>query len=106
MRYGTLPVSRKVGGLADSVVDAGDAALPRSGATGFTFAEASHAGLLAGLVRALARFASRDTWQLMQRTAMTRDFSWDTAARRYLELYRTLLPGFAFDDAVPRRRVA
>src|SRR5665213_3525020 len=70
MHYGTLPVTRPVGGLADSVVDAGDATVPRVGATGFTFAEESAAGLLSGLDRACARFASRRTWQHMRLAAM------------------------------------
>ena len=56
------------------------------GATGFNFAGREASGLLAGLDRARARFASRNTWQRMQRTAMQRDFSWQTAARHYLEL--------------------
>jgi starch synthase len=106
MRYGTLPVCRSVGGLADSVVDAGDAPMPRAGATGFGFAEESPAALLAGLDRACARFAGRDIWQLMQRTAMARDFSWDAAALRYLDLYHELLPGLRLHDPAPQRRVA
>ena len=99
MRYGALPVSRPVGGLADSVVDAGDAADPSGDATGFSFAGDGASGLLAGLDRARARFASRDTWQRMQRTAMRRDFSWRTAARHYLALYDELLPGIGFGAA-------
>jgi starch synthase len=106
MHYGTLPVYRPVGGLADSVVDAGDAQEPPSDATGFSFAEPSAAELLAGLDRACVRFASQHAWQRMQRTAMQRDFSWDMAARRYLELYCALMPSFGFDDMTPERRAA
>jgi starch synthase len=106
MHYGTLPVYRPVGGLADSAVDAGDAKEPQSDATGFSFAEANVAGLLAGLDRACDRFANQHAWQRMQRTAMQRDFSWDTAARRYVELYRELLPGLGFDEPMPQRRAA
>jgi len=95
MHYGTLPVIRPVGGLADSVVDAGDATVPILGATGFSFAEESAEGLLAGLDRALFRFHHQDTWRRMQRTAMERDFSWRAAARRYLTVYGELVPGFA-----------
>jgi starch synthase len=102
MRYGTLPVCRSVGGLADTVVDAGNAPLPCAGATGFSFSEESPAALLAALDRACTRFANRDVWQHMQRTAMTRDFGWDTAARRYLNVYEDLLS----DEATCRRRVA
>jgi starch synthase len=106
MRYGALPVTRLVGGLADSVVDAGDAAVPPSDATGFGFAGESGAELLAGIDRACARFASQSIWQRMQRTAMQRDFGWDAAAMRYLELYYELLPGFEADDTAPERRAA
>ncbi len=97
MRYGALPVSRQVGGLADSVVDAGDAAEPGCDATGFNFAGDGAPGLLAGLDRARARFASTNTWQQIQRTAMRRDFSWHTAARRYLALYDELVPDIGFN---------
>jgi starch synthase len=96
MRYGALPISRPVGGLADSVVDAGDAEEPGGDATGFNFEGDCASGLLVGLDRARARFASRETWQRMQRTAMRRDFSWHTAAQHYLALYDELVPGIGF----------
>jgi starch synthase len=106
MRYGALPVSRPVGGLADSVVDAGDAADPGGDATGFSFAGESASGLLAGLDRARARFANRDAWERIQRTAMERDFGWPIAARRYLALYDELVPGIGFDGAAAAERPA
>jgi starch synthase len=106
MRYGALPVSRPVGGLADSVVDAGDAAEPSGDATGFSFAGDGASGLLAGLDRARARFANRDTWQRMQRTAMGRDFSWHTAAQHYLALYDELVPGIGFGAVTEGRDAA
>src|SRR5262249_26228631 len=55
MRYGTLPLTRPVGGLADTVVDAGGT-IDGAGATGFTFSEADAAGMLSGLERAAERF--------------------------------------------------
>ena len=88
MRYGTLPVTRPVGGLADTVVDAADAA----GATGFTFAEPNAAGLLACLGRAADHFRDKSSWRRLQHTAMARDFGWDASAQRYLAVYRDLLP--------------
>ena len=57
----------------------------------FSFAEDSGEGLLACLDRACAGFADKRAWQGLQRTAMTRDFGWSEAARRYLALYRDLL---------------
>jgi starch synthase len=106
MRYGALPVSRPVGGLADSVVDAGDAADPAGDATGFNFAGDGASGLLVGLDRARARFARRETWQTIQRTAMERDFSWQTAARHYLAVYEALVPDIGFDTPVAERDAA
>ena len=94
MRYGTLPLTRPVGGLADTVVDA-SGTLDGDGATGFTFSEPDEAGLLSGLERAAERFRHRASWRRMQHAAMTRDFGWDLSAQRYIELYESLLP----DDA-------
>jgi starch synthase len=102
MGYGALPVCRKVGGLCDSVVDAGDGAEPVTDATGFSFAEESAAGILASLDRACARFVQQDSWRGIQRTAMERDFGWDTAAERYLALYDELAPGIGFHPHTKR----
>ncbi len=88
------------------MVDAGDAVVPRSDATGFTFAQASAPELLAGLDRACDWFASQHGWQRMQRTAMERDSSWDAAAIRYLDLYYDLLADFESNYALSKRHVA
>jgi len=80
-RYGTPPVVRATGGLADTVAD---------GVTGFLFAEAEKAALIAGVRRALAAYADPARWRAMQRAAMERDFSWSAAARRYAALYQQL----------------
>jgi starch synthase len=106
MRYGALPVSRPVGGLADSVVDAGDGTEPSGDATGFSFVGEGASGLLAGLDRARARFASREAWRRMQRTAMRRDFSWQTSARHYLALYDEVMPGVGFGAPQAERNAA
>ena len=83
-RYGTLPVVRAVGGLADTVED---------GATGFVFA-AYDARAFAGAVgRALAARRDPRRWAAMRRAAMGRDFSWDRPGRRYLEVYQAVLNG-------------
>jgi starch synthase len=100
MRYGTLPLTRPVGGLADTVVDA-SGALDGAGATGFTFSEPDAAGLLSGLERAAEGFRDQANWQRMQHAAMTRDFGWDLSAQRYIELYESLLPDDA-PESLPR----
>jgi starch synthase len=77
-RYGTPPVARATGGLADTVTD---------GVTGFLFAEAERAALVAAVRRALAAYADAARWSSIQRAGMARDFSWSAAARRYAALY-------------------
>jgi starch synthase len=80
-RYGTPPVARATGGLADTIAD---------GVSGFLFQEMKAEALLAAARRALAVQREPAAWQAMQRAAMARDFSWDAAARRYADLYRRL----------------
>ncbi len=83
LRYGTLPVVRRVGGLADTVVDASDAAR----ATGFVFDAATPEALAEALARVADTYRSPAVWQTMMRRAMAQDFSWDGAAAAYLALY-------------------
>jgi starch synthase len=92
LRYGTLPLVRQVGGLADTVVDADAAALAAGTATGFAFREASAAALLDAALRAFALHRRPAAWARLQRQAMSRDFGWPGAAARYLALYRELRP--------------
>jgi starch synthase len=93
LRYGTLPLVRRVGGLADTVVDATAANLADGSATGFAFDGDSPQALLAAVHRAVDLFRQAPVWRQMTAQAMTRDFSWEAAARRYLDLYRALLAG-------------
>ena len=90
LRYGSLPLVRRVGGLADTILGADAVSLANGSATGFTFEEESAQALTAAIERAAALFREPAIWQRMIRRAMTRDFSWDAAARRYLDLYREL----------------
>jgi len=83
LRYGTPPVVRRTGGLADTVVDAAG-----SGGTGFVFDKLRPEALLAALRRAEALFAEPEQWRELQVRGMACDFSWDAAASRYEELYR------------------
>ncbi|HEY3909111.1 MAG TPA: glycogen synthase GlgA [Stellaceae bacterium] len=92
LRYGALPLVHRVGGLADTVVDADAVSLADGTATGFAFDEESAQGLSTTIARAAALFGERAVWQRMIRRAMTRDFSWQAAARQYLALYRELSP--------------
>lgn len=91
LRYGTLPLVRRVGGLADTVVDADAAALQAGRATGFAFDAATPAALEGAVERAVGLFAQPDRWRALMRAAMAQDFSWDGAARQYMALYRALM---------------
>jgi starch synthase len=86
MRYGALPVTRAVGGMADTVQDADFAAGDEPG-TGFLFGDPDAQSLVACAERAAARYQRRTIWLPLQRQAMRRDFRWERSAQRYLELY-------------------
>ena len=93
MRYGTPPVVRATGGLADSVVDTGPETLRNASATGFCFADASGKSLTKCVRRGLAARKKKKTWRQIQRAGMARDFSWRSSAGAYMDLYRRLLVG-------------
>lgn len=92
MRYGTLPVVRRTGGLADSVVDTTPRSLLDGAATGFVFENANRSELLACLLRALLLYGDRSVWRQVQCQAMRCDFSWVSSASHYLELYLSTDP--------------
>ena len=92
LRYGTLPLVRRVGGLADTVVDATEPALAAAEATGFVFDAATPQALERAVRRALEAKATPARWKAMTATAMSQSLSWEAPARDYLALYSTLLP--------------
>ncbi len=87
LRYGTLPLVRRVGGLADTVVDASDAALHEDRATGFSFDAATPSALEHALHRAVALFRQPEAWRKVMLRALAQDFSWTGAAQEYIRLY-------------------
>ena len=87
LRYGSLPVVRRVGGLADTVVDARGAALDEDLATGFVFDHATPWALDEALQRAQALYREPERWQRVMRRAMAQDFSWAGSARAYAAMY-------------------
>ena len=93
LRYGALPVVRRTGGLADTIVDANTVTLADGSATGFAFEAETPDGLLEATQRATELYEDPTGWQRVMRQAMTRDFSWNAAAREYAALYRELAPG-------------
>ena len=92
MRYGTLPIVARVGGLADTVIDANEAALQDGVTTGFQFAPVTAPTLRQAIKRVFSVFANRQLWQTMQRRAMTRQLGWSVRAHEYFDLYRELVP--------------
>jgi starch synthase len=84
MRYGTVPVVRATGGLADTVTDYNDAA---GTGTGFTFGPYTPAALLEAMERARTVFANPSNWKKLQLEGMRQDLSWDRSARGYVKLY-------------------
>lgn len=91
LRYGTIPVVARVGGLADTVIDANEAALADGVATGFHLLPVTAEGLAATLRRVQRVWQDQSAWHGLVRRAMTREVGWDRAARHYLALYQDLL---------------
>jgi starch synthase len=87
LRYGTLPVVRRVGGLADTVVDASEAAVASDTATGFTFDAATPAAFQRAMQRALAAHRNPALWRQLMLRGMSQPLSWEGPARDYLALY-------------------
>ena len=84
MRYGTVPMVRRVGGLADTVVDL----QARELATGLVFESADPASLTEAVRRAVVAFRDQRVWRALMQQGMRQDWSWDRSARRYVEVYR------------------
>ncbi len=90
MKYGTPPVVRATGGLADTVVDATPENLAAGRATGFRFAAYSPEALLNAVRRALALYRRPDDWLRLMRAGMRQDWSWGRCAGEYEKLYERL----------------
>jgi starch synthase len=85
MHYGSVPIVRATGGLADTVQDYD----PRTGlGTGFVFKPYDRWALFAAIVRATETFKHRGLWRQIQLQGMHADFSWDRSAHKYVDLYR------------------
>lgn len=88
LRYGSVPLVRKTGGLADTVA----AYNSKTGqGTGFVFNEYSPAALIAALRRALAVYRNKKKWTSLMRAGMKQDLSWERSAKKYVKLYRKAL---------------
>lgn len=84
LRYGTLPIVRRTGGLNDTVSDISE----REGADGFVFDVPVAQALGTAIERAITTYRDKDAWRELQINAMQKDFSWDRSAQEYRELYK------------------
>ena len=91
LRYGTLPVVARTGGLADTVIDANEAALRAGAATGFQLSPVSAAPLVDAVDRACDAFADKRLWSAMVRRAMRHPVGWDASADAYATIYSELI---------------
>jgi starch synthase len=88
LRYGTVPVVRKVGGLADTVEEFN----PKTGkGTGFLFEKYSGQEMLKALKKAITVYKNRKVWLKLMKNGMAKDFSWNASAKEYVKLYAKLL---------------
>jgi starch synthase len=91
-RYGTPPVVRRTGGLADSVTEATPASIADGSGTGFIFDQAEARALESSLRKALALYREEGgAWRAVQLNGMARDFGWGRSARAYGEVYEAAL---------------
>jgi starch synthase len=91
LRYGCIPVVARVGGLADSIVDANDAALTAGAATGLQFLPVDTTALGTAIERAITLYRDRGTWTRIQKRGMKADVSWTRSAGRYAALYNDIV---------------
>jgi len=91
LRYGTPPVVRRTGGLADSVCDTTETTLADGTATGFVFDLANRQSLLNTIQRAIERYRNKPVWAQIQRNGMSKDLGWDHSASAYRDTYQSLL---------------
>ncbi|WP_420014050.1 glycogen synthase GlgA [Tateyamaria sp.] len=89
LRYGTLPVVARTGGLADTIIDANAAAELAGCATGFQFAPINATMLGHAITRACTAYRQPKTWAAMMRRAMRHPVGWDLSAAAYFDVYRS-----------------
>lgn len=91
LRYGTLPVVARTGGLQDTVIDANDAAMQANCATGFQFAPITASALDGAIGQAISLYAQPKIWNGMMRRAMRHVVGWERSAQDYRDLYAGLV---------------
>jgi len=97
MRYGCIPVVRETGGLADSVTGYD---MVRNVGTGFSFKDYNAMSFLVAVVRALELYKNKREWEKLVKRSMSQNFSWDTVAKKYLDLYSRVIK-FRYEALLP-----
>jgi len=85
LRFGTIPIVHKVGGLAETIKDYNPS---RKTGNGFTFTHYTSMDMLSAIIRALETFKYRDRWDKLMRSSMKQSYSWELPAEQYIKLYR------------------
>lgn len=93
LKYGAIPIVARTGGLAETIIDANEAAMAARVATGFQFQSGSVEDFYHAIDRALIAFEQPSFWKRLQNQAMKADFSWQRSAEHYARLYQELLQG-------------
>jgi starch synthase len=91
LRYGCIPVVSRVGGLADTIINANDAAWHAGVATGIQFYPVTAPALLDAVRRTMMMYVDREAWTRMQQNGMRSDLGWERRAAAYADLYRRLV---------------
>ena len=91
LRYGTLPIVSKVGGLADTVVNTNNENIKQGIATGFVLSDYSATALTQTINKAIEYYANKKIWRQLQLNAMNYNHSWDNSAEHYIQLYKSVL---------------
>jgi starch synthase len=91
MHYGSVPIVSRVGGLADTVIDANEMAIALGVATGFQFSPVNLTGLMDATNRTKVLWSDRDSWRRVQQNGMAVEVGWSRPAKRYAQLYRSCL---------------
>ena len=91
LKYGTIPVVRRTGGLADTIVDADAQSLKERTANGFSFEQFHPVALEGALRRVITAFHQPEIWESLVQTGMRQDWSWARSASQYVSLYRETL---------------
>jgi len=92
LRYGTIPIVRRTGGLTDTITDVDAASVANGTASGFVFDEPDAVGLRSAIDRALCAFRQPLLWRPLQRNAMSRDLGWNASVAKYIALYNEVYP--------------